>query len=78
MPVSEKGENSFGGNGLTIIDSLDTLYRAAKHFVEHDFAFHGRINVFEHTIRLFLEKAELVGEALLGAFANRIPAVGEW
>tara|TARA_B110000211_G_scaffold208650_1_gene245389 strand:+ start:4929 stop:6152 length:1224 start_codon:yes stop_codon:yes gene_type:complete len=96
LPVSEKGENSFGGNGLTIIDSLDTLYlmglsdeyRAAKHFVEHDFAFHGRINVFEHTIRvlggllsayslthegLFLEKAELVGEALLGAFANRIP-----
>ena len=50
--------------------------------------FHGRINVFEHTIRVlggllsayslteervFLEKATLVGEALLGAFPHRIP-----
>ncbi len=96
MPVSKRGTNTFGGKGLTIIDSLDTLYlmklssefNAAKHFVASEFRFEGQINVFENTIRvlggllsaysltkdqLFLEKAKMVGEALLGAFPQRIP-----
>ena len=95
-PVSKHGVNTFGGKGLTIIDSLDTLwlmgltdeYAKAKDFVEHDFKFHGHINVFENNIRvlggllsaytltdeqIFLDKAKEVGEVLLGAFHNRIP-----
>ena len=59
-PVSRRGENSFGGKGLTIIDSLDTLwlmdlkeeYKKALDFVKHDFKFEGRINVFENNIRV--------------------------
>jgi len=95
-PVSKRGVNTFGGKGLTIIDSLDTLwlmglkdeYNRAKEFVEHEFKFDGHINVFENNIRVlggllsaftltnervFLEKAKVVGEVLLGAFRNRIP-----
>jgi mannosyl-oligosaccharide alpha-1,2-mannosidase len=96
MPVTKKGTNTFGGKGLTIIDSLDTLYlmklssefNAAKHFVATEFQFEGQINVFENTIRvlggllsaysltkddIFLAKATMVGEVLLGAFPQRIP-----
>lgn len=96
LPVSKRGVNTFGGKGLTIIDSLDTLYLmglddeydAAKKFVETDFKFNGRINVFENNIRVlggllsaytltdeqvFLTKAKEVGEVLLGAFQHRIP-----
>lgn len=96
MPVKKKGMNTFGGKGLTIIDSLDTLYlmkletefHAAKHFVATEFVFEGQINVFENTIRvlggllsaysltkdeMFLTKATMVGEVLLGAFPQRIP-----
>lgn len=96
MPVQKRGTNTFGGKGLTIIDSLDTLYlmdlktefNSARHFVETEFQFGGRVNVFENTIRvlggllsayslthdtLFLDKAKMVGEVLLGAFPQRIP-----
>jgi mannosyl-oligosaccharide alpha-1,2-mannosidase len=96
MPLKKKGTNTFGGKGLTIIDSLDTLYLMqlnsefikAKQFVESDFKFEGRINVFENNIRvlggllgaysltkedIFLTKAKMVGEILLGAFTQRIP-----
>ena len=60
MPIQKKGVNTFGGKGLTIIDSLDTLYlmglnkefNAAEHFVETEFKFGGHINVFENTIRV--------------------------
>ena len=59
-PVSKHGVNTFGGKGLTIIDSLDTLwlmglndeYTQAKEFVEHEFKFSGHINVFENNIRV--------------------------
>tara|TARA_B110001452_G_scaffold267543_1_gene277955 strand:+ start:2116 stop:3723 length:1608 start_codon:yes stop_codon:yes gene_type:complete len=59
-PVSKHGVNTFGGKGLTIIDSLDTLwlmglkdeYAKAKEFVEKDFHFDGHINVFENNIRV--------------------------
>ncbi len=59
-PISRRGENSFGGKGLTIIDSLDTLwlmdlkdeYNKALDFVKTDFKFEGRINVFENNIRV--------------------------
>ena len=96
MPVQKRGTNTFGGKGLTIIDSLDTLYLMGLHeefgrarsFVESDFQFKGHINVFENTIRvlggllsaysltkdeIFLTKATMVGEVLLGAFPQRIP-----
>ena len=96
QPVSKHGVNTFGGKGLTIIDSLDTLflmglqdeYNKAKYFVENEFKFTGRINVFENNIRvlggllsaytltnetIFLTKAQEVGEVLLGAFQQRIP-----
>jgi mannosyl-oligosaccharide alpha-1,2-mannosidase len=96
MPVEKRGTNTFGGKGLTIIDSLDTLhlmglndeFARARTFVESDFRFQGHINVFENTIRvlggllsaysltkdeLFLRKATMVGEVLLGAFPQRIP-----
>mgnify|MGYP006142595269 FL=1 len=60
MPIKKRGINTFGGKGLTIIDSLDTLYlmgldtefKSAKHFVVNEFHFHGRINVFENNIRV--------------------------
>ena len=60
MPVQKRGTNTFGGKGLTIIDSLDTLYLMGLHeefdrarsFVESDFQFKGHINVFENTIRV--------------------------
>ena len=60
MPVQKRGTNTFGGKGLTIIDSLDTLYlmglqdefNAAQTFVENDFRFEGHINVFENNIRV--------------------------
>ena len=59
-PVSKYGVNTFGGKGLTIIDSLDTLwlmglkdeYTKAKEFVEDEFKFEGHINVFENNIRV--------------------------
>ena len=59
-PVSKHGVNTFGGKGLTIIDSLDTLwlmdlkdeYKKAKEFVEREFKFDGHINVFENNIRV--------------------------
>ena len=59
-PLTAKGEDSFGGNGLTIIDSLDTLFMMgldeefahARAYVRDDFTLHGSINVFEHTIRV--------------------------
>ena len=96
MPVKKRGMDTFGGKGLTIIDSLDTLYlmgletefKSAKHFVQDEFEFKGRVNVFENNIRvlggllsiysltkdaLFLEKAKEVGEQLLKAFPHRIP-----
>lgn len=96
MPVKKRGIDTFGGKGLTIIDSLDTLFmmgldaefKSAKHFVEHEFKFEGKINVFENNIRvlggllaaysltkepLFLSKAKMVGEVLLTAFPHRIP-----
>ena len=60
MPVQKRGTNTFGGKGLTIIDSLDTLYLMglheefgrARNFVANDFHFRGHINVFENTIRV--------------------------
>lgn len=96
MPIQKTGVNTFGGKGLTIIDSLDTLYlmglmdeySKGREFVEKEFEFKGRINVFENTIRvlggllsiysltndqLFLIKAKMVGEVLLKAFPHRIP-----
>lgn len=96
MPIQKRGVDTFGGKGLTIIDSLDTLYlmglmddyNKGLEFVEKEFHFNGRINVFENTIRvlggllsiysltqegIFLEKAKMVGEVLLKAFPHRIP-----
>lgn len=96
MPLDKRGTNTFGGKGLTIVDSLDTLYimgltaeyNSARHFVETEFKFEGRVNVFENTIRvlggllsaysltkdqLYLDKATEVGEVLLRAFPQRIP-----
>jgi hypothetical protein len=60
MPVHKRGTNTFGGKGLTIIDSLDTLhlmglndeFAHARAFVATDFHFGGHINVFENTIRV--------------------------
>ena len=60
MPVQKRGTNTFGGKGLTIIDSLDTLhlmglndeFARARAFVANDFHFGGHINVFENTIRV--------------------------
>jgi len=59
-PISKRGENTFGGKGLTIIDSLDTLYlmdlkdefAKAEKFVRDEFVFGGKINVFEMNIRV--------------------------
>ena len=59
-PVTKNGENTFGGKGLTIIDSLDTLwlmglnseFEAGLAFVREDFVFKGHINVFENNIRV--------------------------
>ena len=60
LPVKRRGLNTFGGKGLTIIDSLDTLYlmgletefKSAREFVKSEFKFDGRINVFENNIRV--------------------------
>jgi mannosyl-oligosaccharide alpha-1,2-mannosidase len=60
MPVKKRGMDTFGGKGLTIIDSLDTLYlmglktefKSARQFVKDEFKFKGRINVFENNIRV--------------------------
>ena len=59
-PVTRNGENTFGGKGLTIIDSLDTLwlmglldeFEAGRTFVRDTFVFEGPINVFENNIRV--------------------------
>ena len=50
LPVKRRGLNTFGGKGLTIIDSLDTLYlmgletefKSAREFVKSEFKFDGR------------------------------------
>ena len=60
FPVQQRGKNTFGGKGLTIIDSLDTLYLMGlreeyewgRAFVNASFAFTGPVNVFENTIRV--------------------------
>lgn len=85
MPVRKKGTNTFGGKGLTIIDSLDTLYlmdlktefNSAKHFVETDFRFNGHINVFENNIRVLgglLSAYSLTKDTL---FLTKAKMVGE-
>ena len=85
MPVRRQGTNTFGGKGLTIIDSLDTLYlmgldtefRAARHFVATEFHFDGVINVFENTIRVLgglLSAYSLTKDKL---FLDKATAVGE-
>ena len=85
LPVQKRGTNTFGGKGLTIIDSLDTLFimglktefKAAKHFVETDFVFNGHINVFENTIRVLgglLSAYSLTNEPI---FLNKAKLVGE-
>ena len=59
MPVKKRGLNTFGGRGLPIIDSLDTLFmmgldtefKSARHFVAHEFEFKGKLNVFENNVR---------------------------
>lgn len=84
-PVSKHGVNTFGGKGLTIIDSLDTLwlmglkdeYAKAKEFVEHEFKFEGHINVFENNIRVLgglLAAYTLTEEQL---FLDKAREVGE-
>jgi len=84
-PVSKQGTNTFGGKGLTIIDSLDTLwlmglteeYTKAKEFVEHEFHFDGHINVFENNIRVLgglLSAFTLTSEQI---FLDKAKQVGE-
>lgn len=85
MPIRKQGTNTFGGKGLTIIDSLDTLYimgldtefRSARHFVETEFRFDGHINVFENTIRVLggvLSAYSLTKDPL---FLQKAQTVGE-
>ena len=85
MPVKKRGMETFGGKGLTIIDSLDTLYlmgleteyKSAKNFVKDEFQFKGRINVFENNIRVLgglLSIYSLTKDAL---FLEKAKEVGE-
>lgn len=92
-PISKRGHNNWGGMGVTLVDSLDTLwvmgmrkeFDEAKDWVRDRLSFNnaGSVSVFETTIRelggllsaydlskdkVFLDKAEILGRKLLGAF----------
>lgn len=93
-PIS-KGTSQWFMLGLTIVDSLDTLwllnmkkeYKEGRDWVENELSFGRRVpvNLFETTIRvlggllsifhltadhMFLEKAEDLGDRLMGAFKS--------
>lgn len=76
-PLSHRGDNNWGGMGVTLVDSLDTLWLMglreefddAKNWIEHSLTFShaGTISVFETTIRELgglLSAFDLSGEAI--------------
>lgn len=94
-PVSKTGSQNWGGMGVTLVDSLDTLwlmglhkeFDEAKKWVQTSLTFDhaGAVSVFETTIRelggllsaydlsgdkVFLDKAKLLGDRLMPAFAS--------